>query len=219
MPTEPEFTLRRKQMVLTQLRERKIYDERVLDAMSRIPRHLFVAPEFRDKAYQDGPLPIGENQTISQPYIVALMSQLLQLNGHELVLEIGTGCGYQTAVLCELANYVYSLERFPRLGRRAADIIQSLGYENVDFHIGDGSQGLVDMAPFDAIIVTAASPKIPGPLYSQLSPNNGRLVIPVGERESQILQIVHRYEDKFKMTQTIGVRFVPLIGRFGFNEG
>jgi protein-L-isoaspartate(D-aspartate) O-methyltransferase len=203
-------------MVDTQLRERGIRDERVLDAMRQIPRHKFVPTQYQHLAYHDGPLPIGENQTISQPYIVGIMSQLLGLKGHEIVLEIGTGCGYQTAVLCELAGYVYSLERYARLASKAAQRLNDLGYENLDVHVGDGSQGLPDMSPFDAIIVTAAAPSIPGPLSSQLSPDYGRMVIPVGDAKNQNLLLVVRHENTCEVKESIPVRFVPLIGRYGF---
>lgn len=205
-------------MVNQQLMTRDIVDQRVLAAMEQIPRHLFVPPEYRHLAYQDGPLPIGENQTISQPYIVALMTQLMALEGYERVLEIGTGCGYQTAMLCELADYVYSLERYALLANNAAETLSGLGYENLDLHIGDGSQGLADMGPYDAIIVTAAAPSVPGPLCSQLNPETGRLVIPVGGLRNQALQVVRRDEDRFQVQEKIGVRFVPLVGRYGFRE-
>ena len=205
-------------MVNEQLRTRDIYDRRVLAAMERVPRHLFVPPDYQHLAYQDGPLPIGENQTISQPYIVALMTQMLELTGDEHILEVATGCGYQTAVLCELAKYVYSLERFPLLADHAAQTLSALNYQNVDLHIGDGSQGLADMEPFDAIVVTAAAPSLPGPLCSQLHPEGGRLIIPVGTMRHQTLQVVHRHGDRYQVEQTIGVRFVPLVGRYGFKS-
>lgn len=208
----------RTEMVHQQLMTRDIVDLRVLEAMEKIPRHLFVPPEYRHLAYQDGPLPIGEHQTISQPYIVALMTQYLALEGYERVLEVGTGCGYQTALLCELADYVYSLERYPLLANNAAEILSNLGYENVDLHIGDGSQGLPDMGLYDAIIVTAAAPSVPGPLCSQLNPETGRLVIPVGGIRNQTLQVVYRQQDRFQVQEKIGVRFVPLVGRYGFSE-
>lgn len=218
MFTETDYQNLRWQMVEQQLRARDIYDRRVLAAMERVLRHQFVPDTYRHLAYQDGPLPIGEGQTISQPYIVAFMTQLLELRGNETVLEVGTGCGYQAAVLGELARYVYSLERFARLADRAAETLSRLGYTNVDIHVGDGSQGLVDMGPFDAIIVTAAAPSIPGPLCSQLHPETGRLVLPVGSQQNQTLQIVRRQQERFKVEQSIGVRFVPLIGRYGFKD-
>jgi protein-L-isoaspartate(D-aspartate) O-methyltransferase len=218
MTSDEKFLERRQQMVKHQLTERGIHDPRVLAAMEIIPRHLFVAEEYHDRAYEDGPLPIGEGQTISQPFIVALMTQELRLAGHERVLEIGTGSGYQTAVLCELASYVFSLERHPWLASRSAEILSSLGYTNVDIHAGDGSQGLPDMAPFDAIIVTAAAPAVPGPLCSQLNSQSGRMVIPVGDENKQVLQRVSRYDDKWQIDSIIPVKFVPLLGRYGFKS-
>ena len=215
-----DFAALRQKMVDEQLKARDIRDERVLQAMGKVPRHEFVPSHLQHMAYNDNPLPIGEDQTISQPYIVALMTQMLQLQGHERVLEIGTGCGYQTAILCELASYVYSLERFTLLADRASATLAYLHYENLDIHIGDGSQGLPDMEPFEAIIVTAAAPSIPAPLVSQLSPNKGRLIVPVGDSKGQYIYIVQRIGDKNKIKRTIPVRFVPLIGRFGFrNDG
>lgn len=216
MFSEEEFQVLRHQMVDEHLRPRGIRDERVLEAMAAVPRHLFVPEQHRQMAYYDGPLPIGEDQTISQPYIVALMTQLLALQGDERILEIGTGSGYQTAVLCQLAAYVYSLERFPLLARHAADTLTALGYHNTDIHVGDGSQGLADMGPFEAIIVTAAAPAVPGPLCAQLHPQLGRLVIPIGSRENQFLQVVYRQDNTFRVEESIGVRFVPLLGKYGF---
>lgn len=218
MLTEEAFSALRERMIEEQLAARHITDSRVLAAMRRVPRHRFVPEEVQDLAYDDGPLPIGENQTISQPFIVAAMTQLLQLKADEEVLEIGTGCGYQTAVLCEMARYVYTLERYPRLAARASQILHQLGYENVDLHVGDGSQGLPDMSPFDAIIVTAAAPSVPGPLCWQLNEDGGRLVIPVGDAKHQQLQRVWRRGDQFKVETVMSVRFVPLVGRFGFRE-
>jgi protein-L-isoaspartate(D-aspartate) O-methyltransferase len=218
MSNEQDFQQMRRQMVEEQLRARGIDDDRVLSVMHRIPRHHFVPPELRRQAYRDGPLPIGEKQTISQPFIVALMSQMLELKGNERVLEIGTGCGYQTAILCELADYVYTLERFPLLADQAGATLTALGYSNLDIHIGDGSQGLADMGPFDAIISTAAAPRIPRPLMSQLHKSGGRLVLPVGNAKAQHLYRIHRYGDHYSVDKTIGVRFVPLVGEHGFKK-
>lgn len=215
---EEKFRTLREKMVEKQLVERGIENPRVLDAMRRIPRHEFVAPDLSHLAYRDSPLPIGEDQTISQPYIVAVMTQLLYLSGHERVLEIGTGSGYQTAVLCELAAQVYSLERYPRLAERAANILSRLGYENLEIHVGDGSQGLPDMAPFDAIIVTAAAPALPGPLRSQLHPDGGRMILPIGDEKNQYLELVTRQNNRWEIEQMVPVRFVPLVGRYGFQE-
>lgn len=216
MSTGNSFQNLREDMVLKQLQARGIYDVRVLEAMRHIPRHEFVAAELRHLAYRDSPLPIGDDQTISQPFIAALMTQMLHLKGDERVLEIGSGSGYQTALLCELAGQVYTLECYPRLADRAATVLAALGYQNVELHIGDGSQGLPDMAPFDAILVTAAAPAVPGPLRSQLAENGGRLVIPVGDEHNQHLEVVTRRGSRWQLERTIQVRFVPLRGRYGF---
>lgn len=218
MLTEAQFRIMREQMVREQILGRGITNPLVVDAMRRVPRHHFVPPHVRADAYRDGPLPIGQNQTISQPYIVGLMTQLLALKGGERVLEIGTGCGYQTAILCEIAEYVYTLERFPQLADHAAQRLSDLGYANVDIHIGDGSQGLTDMSPFDVILVTAAAPMIPGPLVSQLRHDGGRLVIPVGDRRHQRLQVIHRLGKRHTVQRSDPVRFVPMIGRYGFKD-
>ncbi len=218
MLSEEQMSVLRHKMVQEQLITRQIHDERVLNAMRKVPRHRFIPKEMHPRAYSDSPLPIGENQTISQPYVVAVMTQMLALKGTERVLEIGTGCGYQTAILCELAHYVYSLERYPLLADSAAETLHALHYENIDIHIGDGSQGLPDMKPFDAIIVTAAAPSIPGPLASQLNKEGGRLVVPVGTAKSQHLYIVRRFGERHSVERTIAVRFVPLVGRYGFKD-
>lgn len=218
MAATDSFRSAREEMVMKQLMARGIVDARVLQAMRTVPRHEFVAAEVRHLAYRDCPLPIGDQQTISQPYMVALMSQMLALKGYERVLEVGTGSGYQTAILCQLAAQVYSLERYPRLAGRAAQILAQLGYENVEIHVGDGSQGLADMAPFDAIIVTAAAPALPGPLRSQLDEDGGRMVLPIGDDKQQYLEMVTRWHNRWEMEQTAPVRFVPLIGRYGFKE-
>lgn len=210
-----DFVGLREQMVVEQLEKRDIVAPRVLAAMRKVPRHLFVPPDMQHLAYRDGPLPIGRQQTISQPYIVALMTQSLMLSGHESVLEIGTGSGYQTAILCELANQVFSLERDPVLAERAADLLAELGYANVEIHVGDGSQGLPDMAPFDGILVTAAAPAIPGPLRSQMS-DGGRMILPVGDREHQMLELVWRVGESWHIERLIPVMFVLMYGRYGF---
>lgn len=215
MNSEADFAALRERMVREQLLGRDITDSRVLEAMRRVPRHRFVPPELQAAAYRDTPLPIGSNQTISQPYIVAFMTQLLELRPSDVVLEIGTGSGYQTAVLCELAEFVYTLERYPQLAQHASEMLDELGYENVELHIGDGSQGLPDMAPFDAILVTAAAPVIPGPLRAQLA-DGGRMVLPIGDDQSQVLERVRRSGDRWKIEEQIPVMFVPLYGRHGF---
>ncbi|NWG18551.1 MAG: protein-L-isoaspartate(D-aspartate) O-methyltransferase [Chloroflexi bacterium] len=217
MLTNDEFYALRVQMVEQQLIERGIQNPRVLDAMRRVPRHEFVTADLRHLAYRDCPLPIGDNQTISQPYVVALMTSLVNLSGHERVLEVGTGSGYQAAILCELAAQVYSLERHPRLAERAGQILARMGYNNLEVHVGDGSQGLPDMSPFDAILVTAAAPALPGPLRSQLHTQGGRMVLPVGDERRQFLEVVTRTGNRWEIEQTIPVRFVPLVGRYGFS--
>ncbi len=217
MPTEEEFAEQRERMVRHQLVDRGIKDPRVLDSMRRVPRHLFVPEEYRFASYRDRPLPIGSNQTISQPYIVAFMLETLQLSGHEIVLEIGTGSGYQTALLAELAATVYSLERYRPLARQAGRRLSEMGYENIEIYAGDGSQGLADMAPYDAIIVSASAPSVPGPLMAQLR-QGGRLIMPVGDRRSQHLKRVWRVDQNWHVERLMPVVFVPLIGRYGFQE-
>jgi len=204
-------------MVDEQLRSRGIRDERVLDAMAHVPRHEFVSLEYRDEAYEDHPIAIGEGQTISQPFVVADMLEALALRPEDVVLEIGTGSGYETAVLAELVRMVYSIERIASLAERARAVLQRLGYKNVTVVHGDGSQGLPEAAPFDAIVVSAAAPHVPKPLMDQLR-DGGRLVIPVGSGFAQELQLVRKIGDKSTVLCLDGVRFVPLIGRDGFRE-
>jgi protein-L-isoaspartate(D-aspartate) O-methyltransferase len=208
----------RRAMVRAQLEQRGITDKRVLDAMASVPRHLFIESENRGDAYQDRALPIAEGQTISQPYIVALMAQALELRGDERILEIGTGSGYAAAVLSQLGAEVYTVERWPSLAEVAADRLGKLGYRNVFVSVGDGTAGLPEYAPFDAIAVAAASPWVPRPLREQLSPY-GRLVIPVGGRDDQFLLRVTRQGFETKTERLSGVRFVPLIGEHGWWEG
>ena len=210
------FDILRDAMIKKQLVARGITNHRVQEAMRTVPRHRFVPLGQQHLAYTDHPLPIGENQTISQPYIVALMTQMLKLKGRENVLEIGTGSGYQTAILCQLVRHVYSLECYPRLAGRAAQALARLGYNNVDIHVGDGSQGLPDMAPFDAIIVTAAAPALPGPLRSQLHPDGGRMILPIGDCDGQHLALITRQGNEWSLKRIERVRFVPLRGRYGF---
>lgn len=204
-------------MVEEQLIGRDIRDRRVLDAMRSVPRHLFVPGEHRRHAYSDGPLPIGGGQTISQPYIVALMTQLLGLTGEETVLEVGTGSGYQAAVLAHLASQVHTIERDPRLSARAAQVLSSLGLSNVHTHVGDGSLGLPEHAPYQAILVTAAAPDVPGALLDQLT-DGGRLVIPVGSRLGQYLEKWLRQGDEYTKDVLVPVAFVPLRGQYGWDD-
>lgn len=207
----------RERMVREQLIPRGITDPKVLGAMRRVPRHLFIDEALWGEAYNDYPVPIGEKQTISQPYIVALMTQALKLTGTEKVLEIGTGSGYQTAVLAEIANKVYSIERIRSLSQKARRILDQLKYFNVVLKVDDGTQGWPEEAPFEAIIVTAAAPFVPVPLMDQLAVN-GRLVIPVGDRFSQDLLRVTKTEEGLKEENLGGVRFVSLIGEHGWKE-
>ncbi len=204
-------------MVEDQLRSRGIKDERVLSVMEKVPRHLFVEEHLRDRAYEDRAFPIGEGQTISQPYMVALMTELLELNGDEKVLEIGTGSGYQTAVLSMLASEVYSVERIQPLALRAKDLLEKLEYENVHVFVSDGTLGLENRSPFDGIIVTAGAPEIPGQYIEQLAVN-GRLVIPVGEKKSQVLHKIKKTRSGLEETLSTACVFVPLIGDKGWEE-
>lgn len=212
-----DFEKERLTMVEDQLKRRGIRDERVLEAMRKVPRHAFVPEAHQDAAYEDRPLPIGEGQTISQPYMVAIMTQSLELEGEEKVLEIGTGSGYQTAILAELAKEVYTIERIPALLERAQNTLQYLGYKNIFFMIGDGTKGWPGKAPFDGIIVTAGAPEIPQTLLSQLA-DGGRLVIPVGPRYTQTLYKVTKQGKNYKEEDITGCVFVPLLGEYGWKE-
>lgn len=213
----PDYEKSRQRMVDTQIITRGIKDPRVIKCMARVPRHLFVEEALYSQAYSDYPLPIGEKQTISQPYIVALMTEALQLKGIERVLEIGTGSGYQTAILADLAYKVYSIERLNTLVIRARRILDMLSCTNVVVKLGDGTLGWKEESPFDAIIVTAASPGIPAPLVDQLA-SPGRLVIPVGDRFSQSLIRVLKEGSTVKEEDLGGVRFVSLVGQYGWEE-
>ena len=217
MEEEPFFIIERRRMVEEQLLGRDISDSRVLEAMGTIPRQSFVTPEHRRLAYSDGPLPIGSGQTISQPYIVALMTQLLKLTGDEVVLEVGTGSGYQAAVLCHLAREVHTIERHAELARYAARILKDLGFNNVFVHVGDGSRGMPDFAPYQGIVVTAASPGVPPTLLHQLD-EHGSLVIPVGGRGGQYLERWYRHDSGYHHEIITPVAFVPLLGDFGWEE-
>ncbi|MCD6213751.1 MAG: protein-L-isoaspartate(D-aspartate) O-methyltransferase [Candidatus Desulfofervidus sp.] len=212
------FSLARERMVRDQIEARGIKDKRLLNVMRKIPRHLFVEEALREQAYNDYPLPIGEGQTISQPYIVALMTEALELKGQEKVLEIGTGCGYQTAILAELAQSVFTIERLPTLMQRAKAILDSLGYFNVAYKTGNGTLGWPEVAPFQGIIVTAAAPEIPQPYVEQLEPG-GKMVIPLGDKFSQVLyKIIKLPDGRIKKQYLCGCRFVPLVGIYGWSE-
>jgi len=208
----------RERMVEEQLVRRGVTDLRVLDAMRRVPRHRFVEEALRDRAYGDHPLPIGENQTISQPYIVGMMTQLLALSGTEKVLEIGTGSGYQTAILALLARWVYSLERIPELAHQAIRRMRQLGFSNVKIQAFDGTVGWSEVAPFDRILVTAAAPSAPKPLLEQLAPK-GRLLVPEGDRKRQRLVLYERTGRRVGRKELEEVAFVPLVGRHGWESG
>lgn len=203
-------------MVESQLRRRGISDQRVLAAMSKVPRHEFVPRQYWLDAYADHPVPIGEQQTTSQPYIIAAMLQAAEIKPQDRVLEIGAGSGYQTALLAELAGTVFAVERYPTLAANAQSLLERLGYANATVITGDGSLGLPEYAPFDVIIVAAAAPRVPPALLEQLAPE-GRMVIPVGEAQQQVLQLARKHADGNVTVSTLeGCRFVPLIGRQGF---
>jgi protein-L-isoaspartate(D-aspartate) O-methyltransferase len=202
-------------MVQQQLRERDIADERVLAAMETVPRELFVPPELRDRAYEDAALPIGDGQTISQPYMVARICEALALQGREHVLDVGTGSGYQAAVIAELAAEVDTIERISELADVARANLVAAGYGHVQVHVGDGTRGLPERAPFDAIAVAAAAPNLPQSLYDELKPR-GRLVVPVGRRRVQRLEVVIRSPEGPAVVKSVPCRFVPLVGEEGF---
>jgi len=216
MHTRGAFERERGRMVEEQLVRRGVTDPRVLAAMRRVPRHLFVQEAFRERAYGDHPLPIGEEQTISQPYIVGLMSSLLQFTGTEKVLEVGTGSGYQTAVLAELARRVCSIERLPGLAMRARALLEGLGYTNVWVRVGNGTLGWPDEAPFDRILVAAGGPSVPPPLFDQLAVG-GRMVVPVGDAANQTLTLVENVGGQMR-TQPFGdCSFVKLVGKYAWD--
>lgn len=205
------FEIKRQRMVEEQIKQRGITNENLLSAMLRVKRHLFVPQQLQSSAYQDNPLPIGEDQTISQPYIVALMTELLSLDGGERVLEIGTGSGYQAAILAELAQEVYTIEILPVLAERSKRVLNDLGYENIFVKKGDGFLGWPEHAPFDAIIVTCAPEEIPEPLIKQLA-EGGRMVIPVGKQwRWQELKLVEKENGELIITNIAPVRFVPML--------
>jgi len=212
------FDVIRENMVNEQLIPRGISDEKVLQAFKRVPRHTFVSNAEIKDAYGDFPLPIGESQTISQPYMVALMTELLDLKKDDKVLEIGAGSGYQAAILAELAKEIYSVERIPDLAESAERILKGLGYESVNIRVGDGTLGWMENAPYNAIIVTAGAPKVPQALLDQLA-EGGRLVLPLGGRYSQMLTIVKKSKGKFETQDVCACVFVPLVGKEGWKKG
>lgn len=217
MLNNTEYKMLRENMVNSQIKARGINDEKILQSMRKIPRHLFVPEQQRTYSYEDFPLPIGEGQTISQPHIVALMTEMLQLQENNKVLEIGTGSGYQTAILSKIAKEVYTVEKIEHLGLKAEKLFEELGYKNIKVKIGDGTEGWNEYAPYDGIIVTAGSPQIPKPLIEQLS-ENGRIVIPIGDAFSQDLIVAQKIKGKLIKKIVCGCVFVPLIGRHGWEK-
>ena len=208
----------RRLMVSEQIERRGIKNPRLLDTLRKVPRHLFVSAELEKKAYDDDPLPIGAGQTISQPFIVALMTSLLSLEGNENILEIGTGSGYQAAILANLAKTVHTIERHAELAEHAKSVLFALGLDNVFVHLGDGSLGWPEAAPYQAIIVTAAAPSPPAPLLEQLAPENGRMVIPVGSFPEQDLQVWQMENGRLNNDSILPVAFVPMRGMYGWKE-
>lgn len=204
-------------MVEEQLVERGVKNLSVLEAMSRVPRHLFAQDSLQHRAYGDTPLPIGENQTISQPYIVGSMTEALALKGEERVLEIGTGSGYQTAIIAELCRQVFTIERLNNLSRKAQNILESLNYMNIVFKMFDGTYGWPDQAPFDAILITASAPEIPDSLVKQLG-DGGRLVAPIGGADKQKLVVLTKKGDRVSRRDLVNCKFVPLIGKYGWPQ-
>jgi protein-L-isoaspartate(D-aspartate) O-methyltransferase len=211
------FVRERERMVEEQVIARGVTDPRVIEVMRRLPRHVFVDEALRDRAYGDHPLPIGEGQTISQPFIVGHMSELLRLGGQEKVLEVGTGCGYQAAVLAELAGRVCTMERIPRLASRARETLEALGFRNVWVRAGNGTLGWPDQAPFDRILVAAGGPAVPPPLFEQLA-EGGRMVIPVGEVANQTLQVVEKVQGTMRVTPDAECVFVKLVGKYAWES-
>jgi protein-L-isoaspartate(D-aspartate) O-methyltransferase len=212
-----EYAPQRAEMIEKQLRRRGIEDRPVLAAMLAVPRHEFVPEELRSRAYEDVPLPIGSGQTISQPYIVAAMTSALRLQPTDRVLEIGTGCGFQAAVLSLLAKEVFTIELRPELASAASKKLARLGYANVHVHCGDGTFGLPEFAPFDAILVAAAAPAVPEPLLAQLA-EGGRIIVPVGDADNQELQLIEKHAGAFSTKMMEGCRFVPLLGHHAWQK-
>ena len=216
-PSGERYAKDRRLMIELQIRKRGLTDERVLSAMAVVPRHEFVPPDWTNQAYADEPLPIGHGQTISQPYIVAAMVAAMALAGEENVLEIGTGCGYQAAVLSLLAREVHTLELLPDLAQSAAERLLRLGYANVQVHAGDGTLGWLAHCPYNAILIAAAAPSIPEPLLQQLA-EGGRLIAPVGDLDKQELQVITRHEGQLLFKPGGPCRFVPLMGEHGWRK-
>ena len=220
-PLSPELIQscagQRRKMVEEQLVERGVKDLRVLEAMSRVPRHLFAQESLEHRSYGDTPLPIGENQTLSQPYIVGAMTEALGLKGEERVLEIGTGSGYQTAIIAELARQVFTIERLNNLSRKAQKLLEGLSYMNIVFKMFDGTYGWPDQAPFDAILITASAREIPESLIKQLG-DGGRLVAPIGEADKQKLVLLTKSGDRVSRRDLCDCKFVPLIGKYGWSQ-
>jgi len=212
-----DYSNLKKQMVEEQVAGRGIEDHRVLAAFYKVPRHKFVPADLIESAYGDFPVPIGDGQTISQPYIVALMTELLSLRGSEKVLEIGTGSGYQAAILAELAKEVYTIERLPVLAAKAGGLFKELEYNNIKIMTGDGTLGWPEQAPFDRVIITAASPIVPQPLGEQLK-EGGKLILPLGESFSQVLTLVEKKQGQLCYQDICGCVFVPLVGKYGLKE-
>jgi protein-L-isoaspartate(D-aspartate) O-methyltransferase len=213
----PRVVREREKMVEEQLVARGVTDPRVLTAMRRVPRHLFVEEALRDRAYGDHPLPIGEGQTISQPFMVGKMTELLQLSGSEKVLEIGTGSGYQSAVLAELCARVCTIERLPKLAQRAREVLEMLGYTNVWVRVANGTLGWPDEAPFHRILVAAGGPSVPPPLFEQLV-EGGRMVIPVGDASNQVLQVIEKRDGEMRTSEHAGCVFVKLLGKYAWED-
>jgi protein-L-isoaspartate(D-aspartate) O-methyltransferase len=217
MDDEAYYTELRNRMVDEQIVSRGIQDERLLEAMRHLPRHWFVPEEYAHIAYSDNPLPIGRGQTISQPYIVALMTELLMLQGDEIVLEVGTGSGYQAAILAYLARYVHTIERHTSLAEQAEKALHRIHLTNIAVHVGDGSLGLAEFSPFQAIMITAAAPRVPQPFFDQLA-DGGRLVLPEGGAGGQMLDRWTRHDDECTREHIAPVAFVPLRGEYGWKE-
>ncbi len=217
MEDESYYDNLRNRMINEQIVARGIREERLVDALQKVPRHWFVPEEYANVAYSDGPLPIGHGQTISQPYIVALMTELLELQGDEVVLEVGTGSGYQAALLAALARQVHTIERHPALAEKAAQVLLKLDLSNVTVHVGDGTLGLPEFSPFQAIIVTAAAPRVPQPLFDQLD-EGGRLVLPEGGSGGQMLDRWYKKGGEYHQEHIAPVAFVPLRGQHGWKE-